>query len=142
MRGNLFQANQTVEVLPHTFGLPEQAKWGLGRGMAAMVGVVILGGIRRIALVTSRLVPTMGIIYLLALACVILTHITWVPEMIALIITMALSQNALFGGVIGVAIMGIRRAAFSNEAGLGSAAGAHAATKTVEPTREGLVAML
>ncbi|WP_179131648.1 alanine/glycine:cation symporter family protein [Candidatus Entotheonella palauensis] len=140
--GNMFQANQTVEVLTHTFGLPEQAKLGLGIGMACLVGVVILGGIRRIAFVTSRLVPMMCGIYLLASACVILVYISRVPDMIALIISMAFTDNALFGGVVGVAIMGIRRAAFSNEAGLGSAAVAHAAAKTDEPTREGLVAML
>ena len=140
--GNMFQANQTVEILTHTFGLPDQSKWGLGLGMAVLVGVVILGEIRRIAFVTSRLVPAMCGIYLLAAACVILMHIARVPEMLTLIITMAFTENALFGGVIGVAIMGIRRAAFSNEAGLGSAAVAHAAAKTDEPTREGLVAML
>ena len=140
--GNMFQANQTVEAITGTFGLSEQAKWGLGLAMSILVGAVILGGIRRIGSVTSRLVQAMCGIYLLAALFIILTHIDEVPRTFAMIFSMALSPHAAVGGFIGVMITGIQRAMFSNEAGMGSAAIAHAASKTREPIREGLVGML
>ena len=140
--GNMFQANQTVEQLTATFGFGEGAKWGIGVVMAAMVAVVILGGIKRIGAATSKIVPLMCGIYVVAALVVVLANITRLPETISLIVTMAFTKNALFGGMVGVLVTGVRRAAFSNEAGIGSAAVAHAAAKTDEPVREGMVAMM
>ena len=107
-----------------------------------MVGAVIIGGIQRIASVTSRLVPTMCILYVLSALFIILTNIGDVPAMFVLIFSEAFSGQAVEGGILGIAIIGITRAAFSNEAGIGSAAIAHAAAKTEEPAREGIVAMI
>jgi AGCS family alanine or glycine:cation symporter len=140
--GNMFQANQTVESIVTTFGLSEGSKWGIGIVMAVMVAAVILGGIKRIGAATSKIVPAMCGIYVLAAIVVLLANISRVPEAFGLMIGMAFSKNAFFGGMMGVLVTGVQRAAFSNEAGMGSAAVAHAAAKTDEPVREGMVAML
>ena len=140
--GNMFQVNQTAEAFRGTFDIPESYNWLMGAIMAIVVGVVVIGGIKRIGAATSRVVPTMCGIYVTASLFIILTNITKVPETIGLIFTMAFSQNAFYGGLFGVLVMGIRRASFSNEAGLGSAAIAHAAAKTDEPVREGIVGMI
>ena len=140
--GNMFQANQTTAVFTETFALGGGGKIVFGILMAMFVGLVVLGGIRRIGTTTSRIVPLMVIIYIATSLYIILVNITKVPETLSLIVEMAFTKNAFFGGMAGVLIQGIRRAAFSNEAGLGSAAIAHAAAKTDEPVREGLVAML
>ncbi|MDE0299401.1 MAG: alanine/glycine:cation symporter family protein [Candidatus Poribacteria bacterium] len=140
--GNMFQVNQTAEAFRGTFHIPESYNWLIGAIMAIVVGVVVIGGIKRIGAATARVVPTMCGIYVTASLFIILTNITRVPETIGLIFTMAFSQNAFYGGLFGVLVMGIRRAAFSNEAGLGSAAIAHAAAKTDEPVREGIVGMI
>jgi len=140
--GNMFQANQTVEAFTSTFGMGEEAKWGLGIIQAILVGTVVLGGIKRIGLATSRIVPVMCGIYVITAISIILVNITKIPEALNLIMTMAFTKNALFGGMVGVLVKGVTRAAFSNEAGLGSAAIAHAAAKTDEPVREGIVAMI
>ena len=142
--GNMFQANQTVAAFTDTFALGEgiKTKSTIGILMAILAGLVILGGIRRIGSITSKIVPFMVGIYCCASLYIILVNIGKVPETIGLIIQMAFIKNAFFGGVAGVLIQGIRRAAFSNEAGLGSAAIAHAAAKTDEPVREGIAAML
>ena len=144
--GNMFQVNQTAEAIRNTFEVqPELAsKMNLGIGivMAILVGAVILGGIKRIGATTSRIVPFMVGIYVVASIYVIVVNAGKVPETFGLIFKMAFSENALYGGFVGVLVMGIQRAAFSNEAGLGSAAIAHAAAKTDEPVREGIVAMM
>ena len=140
--GNMFQANQTAEAFRSTFGLSAGVNWGIGIAMAILVGVVIIGGIKRIGAATSRLVPFMCGLYVLASIFIILTNINRVPETIRLIFTMAFRDNAFYGGLAGVLVWGLRRASFSNEAGLGSAAIAHAAAKTEEPVREGIVAMI
>ena len=142
--GNMFQANQTVAAFTDTFALGQEVgvKAAFGTLMAAFVALVILGGIKRIGSATSRIVPLMVGIYVLTSIYIILVNIGKVPETLGLIFQMAFTKNAFFGGMAGVLIQGIRRAAFSNEAGLGSAAIAHAAAKTDEPVREGLVAML
>jgi AGCS family alanine or glycine:cation symporter len=111
--------------------------------MAVIVGFVVFGGIRRIAQVASRLVPFMVTIYLLAAIMVLSSHISEIPSLIRLIIYDAFTGEAVLGGAVGAVIAtGIRRAAFSNEAGMGTEAMAHGAAKTKEPVREGLVAML
>ena len=142
--GNLFQANQTAEAFASTFEISDTGTWNwvIGIILAIGVGVVIIGGIKRIGAATSKIVPFMCGIYVLASIFIILTHISQVPETIRLIFTMAFTKNAYYGGFFGVLVMGVRRAAFSNEAGLGSAAIAHAAAKTEEPVREGIVGMI
>jgi len=139
--GNMFQANQTAEAFASTFEISDTGTWNwiTGITLAIGVGVVIIGGIKRIGAATSKIVPFMCGIYVLASIFIILTHISQIPETIRLIFTMAFTKNAYYGGFFGVLIMGVRRAAFSNEAGLGSAAIAHAAAKTEEPVREGMI---
>lgn len=140
--GNMFQANQTAEAIRTSFNLSESANLTIGLVLAAFVALVILGGIKRIGLVTSRIVPFMVGIYVAASLFIIFANISELPHAISLIFTRAFSGTAIFGGFFGVLITGLKRAAFSNEAGLGSAAIAHAAAKTKEPIREGMVAML
>jgi len=140
--GNMFQANQTIEILSTVSPIFQEYNWVMGLAMSAMVALVIIGGIRRIGRVTSRIVPIMCVLYVVASLAIILSHITEVPGMIAMIVSQAFTGPAIYGGFMGVLVMGIRRAAFSNEAGLGSAAFAHAAARTDEPAREGIVAMI
>ncbi len=140
--GNMFQANQTVEILGTVAEGFKTYKWVIGIFMAAMVAIVIIGGIKRIGNVTSRIVPFMCGLYVLISILIILSHITEVPALIANIISQAFTPEAMYGGFLGVLVQGVRRAAFSNEAGLGSAAFAHAAAQTDEPAREGMVAMI
>jgi AGCS family alanine or glycine:cation symporter len=110
--------------------------------MALLVGAVVLGGIQRIGAATSKIVPAMVAIYVLASAVVLLANFREIPHAFALIFQRAFAPDAAYGGVAGVIVWGVQRASFSNEAGLGSSAIAHAAAKTDEPIREGLVAML
>jgi AGCS family alanine or glycine:cation symporter len=138
--GNMFQANQAYAAVAGIVpGLPN---WIFGLVVAILVGFVIIGGINRIASVTSRLVPAMAVIYVLACLWIILTNISEIPNAIGTIISQAFSPTAIEGGIIGVLVQGIRRSAFSNEAGMGSAAIAHSAARTDEPLREGIVALL
>ncbi|MEE2659726.1 MAG: alanine/glycine:cation symporter family protein [Candidatus Latescibacterota bacterium] len=140
--GNMFQANQTLEILSTVSPWFKSYNWIVGLIMAFFVGLVIIGGIRRIGRVTSRIVPFMCVLYVVSSLLIILLNITEVPAMIGRIISDAFTGPAMYGGFAGVLVMGIRRAAFSNEAGLGSAAFAHAAARTDEPAREGMVAMI
>jgi len=142
--GNMFQSNQTAALWREAFGMPT---WATGLILVALVGLVILGGIQRIGRVTDKLVPAMAAIYVLGALAVIFTHLDRVGPIFASIFTEAFSVSAAVGGVLGlvvkdVLIQGFRRAAFSNEAGFGSAAIAHAAVRTDEPVREGVVALL
>ncbi|MCH2107716.1 MAG: alanine:cation symporter family protein [Polyangiaceae bacterium] len=140
--GNMFQSNQSFEALHTAFGVDQKSSWIFGLLMALAVGVVILGGIRRIGAATSRIVPLMVGTYILAAIAVLGANFSQIPLAVSLIFAKAFSANAAYGGAIGVLVWGVTRASFSNEAGLGSAAIAHAAAKTDEPVREGLVAML
>ena len=141
--GNMFQGNQTFKIMSDQFGVPGDKAWVVGLAMAVLVGMVIIGGIRRIGEVTSKLVPAMCGFYCLVCLTIILVNIGEVGSMLSSIFREAFNVEAGFGGLLGVAILqGSRRAAFSNEAGLGSAAIAHAAAKTDEPIREGIVAMI
>ncbi|MFB9391503.1 alanine/glycine:cation symporter family protein [Streptomyces coeruleoprunus] len=146
--GNLFQVNQSYAQLVSVTG-GEDGLLGSSAGalffgilIAALVGIVLLGGIRSIANVTSKLVPAMAGIYIAACLVVILVHVTAVPAAIATIIEGAFNPQGVAGGVLGALIIGFKRAAFSNEAGLGSAPIAHSAVKTKHPASEGLVALL
>ncbi|WP_216216767.1 alanine/glycine:cation symporter family protein [Amycolatopsis aidingensis] len=146
--GNMFQANQTFAQLKDVTGGSDGflgsdgAALVFGVLLAALVGVVIVGGIRSIGKVTSRLVPTMAVIYVAACLIVILVNITDVPAAFGEIISGAFTASGVVGGAIGALIVGFQRAAFSNEAGLGSASIAHSAVKTKHPVTEGLVALL
>jgi Na+/alanine symporter len=117
-------------------------RWIFGLVVAIIVGLVIIGGIKRIAEVTSRLVPLMTILYVIGCLVVFLDHWDKIGETFRLIVTGAFNMNAVAGGVLGVMLIGIQRAAFSNEAGVGSAPIAHAAAKTRYPASEGVVALL
>ena len=140
--GNMFQSNQTVEILGTIAPGVGEYNWVIGLLFALSVSVVIIGGIKRIGNVTSRIVPFMCLLYVSFSLLIILSNITQVPAMIATIFREAFSPQAIYGGFLAVLIMGVRRAAFSNEAGLGSAAFAHAAARTNEAAREGMVAMI
>ncbi|MFR9730474.1 alanine/glycine:cation symporter family protein [Saccharopolyspora sp. MS10] len=146
--GNMFQANQTFAQLRNVTGGEEGylasdgAALIFGLVLAGLIGMVIIGGIKSIGAVTSKLVPTMGIVYVLACLIVIGVNITAVPAAFGEIIRGAFTPAAGFGGAIGVLIIGFQRAAFSNEAGLGSAPIAHSAVKTRHPVTEGFVALL
>ncbi len=147
--GNLFQGNQTAAALIHTFGGDEHSHlWMvvIGTVLAVLAGIVIIGGIRRIGEVTSKIVPVMCGFYISVCAFIILTNFGKVGGMFRSIFEEAFSGEALggaaAGGLILVMMTGARRAVFSNEAGVGSAAIAHSAAKTDEPVREGVVAMI
>ncbi|WP_036476721.1 sodium:alanine symporter family protein [Myxosarcina sp. GI1] len=140
--GNMFQANQAFAAVSNVLPFFENLSWLFGIILAAVVGLVIIGGIERIGAVAGVLVPVMAVIYTLACLWVMLVNITSIPAAIATIITTAFSPEAVAGGAIGAIVIGFQRAAFSNEAGLGSAAIAHSAARTDEPVREGVVALL
>ena len=147
----LFQANQLTQIIrdeiwKNNGWFTDSVLTGnlvVGIPVAVLVALVIFGGIKRIGYVASRLVPLMVSLYLLAGIFIMITNLADIPDLLALIFSDAFSGKAAAGGVIGsVIITGVRRASFSNEAGLGTEAMAHGAAKTREPVREGLVAML
>ena len=140
--GNMFQANQTLEALGTLDPFFKEYNWLVGLILAGMVGVVIIGGITRIANVTSRLVPTMCLLYFFSALFIIAANFERVPAMFALVLQHAFTGEAVYGGFLGIMVTGITRAAFSNEAGIGSAAIAHSAAQTDEAAREGIVAMI
>jgi len=141
--GNMVQANSVVDGLGYIFPAAVEQGWVIGVILAALVGLVILGGVRRIARVASAIVPFMAITYIAAALIVLINHIDRIPEAFMLIINHALNPWAVGGAAVGEAIRwGVARGLFSNEAGLGSSPIAHAAARTNEPVREGLVAMM
>lgn len=144
--GNMFQSNQAFAQLVFISGGEDSALtgngWAVGAVMAVIVGLVIIGGIKRIAQVTDKIVPFMIVIYMVGALIVILLNIGEIPGVVSRILAGAFTDQGLAGGFIGVMIIGFQRAAFSNEAGLGSASIAHSAVRTDEPLTEGFVAML
>lgn len=141
--GNMFQANQAFEQLNNVSGgALDGYAWLFGGLFALLVGSVIIGGIKSIGRVTEILIPFMGAIYIIACSVVILTHIDQLPHAVGIIITQAFTPEAQYGGFIGVMIWGFKRAAFSNEAGLGSAPIAYAAVKTRQPLSTGYISLL
>ena len=148
----LLVSNQLVRVLYATAVVPlglaqagRESLWfaAIGLGLALITGVVVFGGLRRLSRVASRLVPAMTVAYLLAVLWMVSLHLDRLPGAVALIFKDAFSGSAVAGGSLGTVIVtGIRRGAFSNEAGIGTEAMAHGAARTTEPVREGLVAML
>jgi len=144
--GNMFQVNQVCDQLITVTGgdssIFAEKRWIFGLIIAAVVAIVILGGITRIAAVTSRIVPIMCGVYILGALAIILSHLNELPGAVTLIVSEAFAPQAYVGGIIGALIQGIKRGTFSNEAGIGSAPIAHAAVKTRKPASEGLVALL
>jgi len=144
--GNMFQVNQAFQQFEAVTGGTESfiygQGWIFGLVMALLVAVVIIGGIKSIAKVTDKIVPFMCGIYVLAALVIIIGNYGHIPQAFSQIITGAFSPVAIAGGFVGVLIQGFKRAAFSNEAGIGSASIAHSAVKTNEPVTEGLVALL
>jgi len=140
--GNMFQANQSFEQLSGQFPMLAGNGFWFGIITAILVGVVIIGGIKSIANVTGRIVPIMATIYILAALVVIIINIQNIGPAFTAIFDGAFSPSALKGGVIGVLVVGFQRAAFSNEAGVGSAAIAHSTVRTNNPPSEGFVALL
>ena len=144
--GNMFQANQAFQQFMNVTGGKESfiadKGWLFGLVLAFLVGIVIIGGIKSIARVTEKLVPFMAIVYVLAAAVIIMMNYEKVPAAFAAIITGSFSPEGVAGGIIGVLIQGFKRAAFSNEAGIGTAPIAHAAVRTREPITQGFVSLL
>jgi AGCS family alanine or glycine:cation symporter len=145
--GNMFQANQSFSLISATVTDMTGAdlsgySWAYGLVMALLVGIVIVGGIKRIGRATSKIVPMMCGLYIAASLLIIAAHASQVPALLARIVSDAFTGQAVAGGMLGALIVGFKRAVFSNEAGIGSAAIAHAAAKTEEPVREGIVALL
>jgi AGCS family alanine or glycine:cation symporter len=145
-----FQANQLTQIIREVVLLPNGWAWEdpftsnliTGIVITALVSIVIFGGLQRIADVASKLVPTMVVLYIASVLFVIAGNIERLPASFALIFRDAFTGEAVLGGALGALILtGVKRAAFSNEAGIGTAPLAHGAAKTTEPVREGLVAM-
>ena len=140
--GNMFQANQSFSILAGEFPMLVGNGFWFGVVVAILVGIVIIGGISSIAKVTGKIVPIMAAVYVLGALVVIGVNFGNIGPAFSAIWDGAFSPSALKGGVIGVLIVGFQRAAFSNEAGVGSAAIAHSAAKTNHPPSEGFVALL
>jgi AGCS family alanine or glycine:cation symporter len=142
--GNTVQANSVADSLESSLGIPHAVS---GLVMAALVFLVIIGGIKRIGEVAGRLVPFMAAVYALGALAIVLLHIDAVPSVLAMIVTDAFTGTAAAGGFAGAGFLaalqfGVARGIFSNEAGLGSAPIAHAAAQTTDPVRQGVIAML
>lgn len=140
--GNMFQSNQMVAQVITTFPSLDGSQIWIGIVLAMLVGMVIIGGIRGIAKVNDKLFPLMAGIYILSALTVIAINYQHLGEAFLLIWDGAFTPDGIKGGVIGVMLIGFRRAAFSNEAGIGSAAIAHSTVKTKQPVTEGYVALL
>lgn len=144
--GNMFQVNQAFKQFSSLSFMENtwiaSNGWFFGVIMAALVAIVIIGGIRSIANVTDKIVPFMTVMYVIAALIIIFMYIGEVPQTFVDIFEGAFAPKAIAGGFIGVLIQGFRRGAFSNEAGVGSASIAHSAVKTNNPASEGIVALL
>ena len=145
----IFQANQLTQAIRDVILIPNGVTGGFtsdlvtGIVITMIVSFVILGGLKRIATIAGKLVPLMVVLYFITVLVIALVNIDLVPQAFALIFTDAFTGEAVLGGAVGAVIMtGAKRAAFSNEAGIGTAPMAHGAAKTNEPIREGLVAMM
>jgi AGCS family alanine or glycine:cation symporter len=141
--GNAAQSNQAALQIASMLGMSSGSSGTIiGVVLACVVGVVIIGGIKRIASVTEKIVPFMAVIYVMACLFIILSNFSYIDDAFGLIFSNAFSMQAGFGGLVGVLIVGFQRAAFSNEAGAGSASIAHSAVKTKYAASEGIVALL
>ena len=141
----MFQANQLTALIGQTVfdgAPPAWSGFATGIVLAVLVGVVIFGGLPRVAKVAVRSLPTMVVVYMTMTLYVVLTHITEVPALLWLIVSEAFNSTAVGGGFIGIMLIGVSRGVFSNEAGVGTEVMAHGAARTNEPIREGMVATL
>ena len=144
--GNMFQVNQAFQLFEYVTGAEGSfihgKGWLFGLVMASLVGVVIIGGIKKIAKVTDKIVPAMVMLYVLAVITILILNYSNIPNAFRAIFDGAFAPEGVAGGVVGVLIQGFKRAAFSNEAGIGSASIAHSAVKTKYAASEGFVALL
>ncbi len=144
--GNMFQVNQAFQLIEHITGgdnsFLHERGWLFGIVMAILVGIVIIGGIKKIAKVTDKIVPFMVVIYVGASIFVLIAKYDMIGDAFMQIFNGAFSPEGVAGGAVGVLVQGFRRAAFSNEAGVGSASIAHSAVKTKYAASEGMVALL
>lgn len=140
--GNMFQSNQAVKILTNTFDVLKNADWILALGMAALVYLVLIGSIKRIAKVAEVIVPLKGFLYLACVLVILGVNIEQLPGALMMILTEAFSGAAATGGFIGMLAISFKRGSFANEAGLGSAPIAHSTARTEEPVREAAVALL
>jgi AGCS family alanine or glycine:cation symporter len=141
--GNAFQSNQAAAQISGMLNIQGGSSgFIIGVILAILTGVVIIGGIKRIAVVAEKIVPFMAILYIVASLIIIFYNYDFIDDALSMIFTEAFSPRAGVGGLIGVLLIGFRRAVFSNEAGAGSAAIAHSAVKTKFPASEGIVALL
>ena len=141
----MFQANQLTALIGQTVfdgAPPAWSGFATGIILAVLVGVVIFGGLPRVAKVAVRSLPAMVVVYVTMTLYVVLTHITEVPALLWLIVSEAFNPTAVGGGFIGIMLIGVSRGVFSNEAGVGTEVMAHGAARTNEPIREGMVATL
>jgi alanine or glycine:cation symporter, AGCS family len=140
--GNMFQSNQAVEIIRDTYPSLAGLDWVFALLFAVLIGVVLIGGITRIVKVTEIMVPGMAAVYLLAGIVILIVHASAIPEAIGTMLHHAFTPEAAGGGLLGSLLMGLRRAFFSNEAGIGSAPIAHAASRNKHPVREGACAII
>ncbi|MFD2566368.1 alanine/glycine:cation symporter family protein [Pseudotenacibaculum haliotis] len=144
--GNMFQVNQAFKLFEYVTGGEESfiygQGWIFGTVMAIFAGIVIIGGIKKIAKVTDKVVPVMVVVYVLAVLTILGMNFSQIPAAFEAIIQGAFNPEGIAGGLVGVMIQGFRRGAFSNEAGIGSSSIAHSAVKTNYAASEGLVALL
>jgi len=139
--GNAFQVSQSLGAVKGQISLFVDYPWAFGLILALLVGAVILGGVKSIANTTEKIVPTMVFIYVTASLYILVVNFSLIPDAIVLIVSEAFNPTAVGGGVLGVMVQGFKRAAFSSEAGLGSAPIAHAPAKVEYPVQQGLVAL-
>lgn len=143
--GNVFQANQVAaQVVSVTGGADSPfygRGWLIGLILAVLAGIVVIGGIKSIARLTSRITPIMALIYIACVVTILITNAGEIPHAISTIFTGAFTGEGVAGGVLGIAVIGIQRAVFSNAAGTGTAGLAHAASKNTRPAEEGFVAV-
>jgi AGCS family alanine or glycine:cation symporter len=140
--GNSFQVNQSLNAVQETVPFLTEQPWIYGAVMTVLAGIVIIGGVRRIAQVADKIVPFMCVAYVITCLLIIFDNVANLGTAFGVIFSGAFTPEAGYGGFIGVLVTGFQRAAFSNEAGVGSAAIAHSAAKTEYPVREGIVALL
>jgi AGCS family alanine or glycine:cation symporter len=140
--GNSFQVKQGLDQIRHVVPVFDTYPWAYGLLMVFLVGIVIIGGIRRIASVADKIVPGMCILYVTACLYIILANVADIPAAFTAIVHGAFTPGAAYGGFVGCLVTGMRRAVFSNEAGIGSAAIAHSAARSDYPVQEGFVSLL
>jgi AGCS family alanine or glycine:cation symporter len=139
--GNAFQVSQSLGAVKGQIDFFADYPWAYGLILSILVGAVILGGVKSIASTTEKIVPTMVLIYVTASLYILVVNFALIPDAIALIVSEAFNPTAVGGGILGVMVQGFKRAAFSSEAGLGSAPIAHAPAKVEYPVQQGLVAL-